>query len=69
MFANDPITKLEPCRADELRPGDRFIETLHHHVWVRTAKSDPQNRVLAMSLNNFAASYFGEATPVLRVVG
>ena len=63
------VTKVERVRADSLAPGDRFIDEVHRHVWVRTAASDPANRVLSMSLNNYAATYFGEAQMVLKVVG
>lgn len=62
------VTKVERVRADSLSPGDRFIDEAHRHMWIRTAKDDPQNRVPSMSLNNYALTYFGEAQMVLKVV-
>ena len=64
------VTKVKRVRADSLTPGDRFIDEVHRHMWVRTAAVDPegQNRVLSMSLHSYSASYFGQGQMVLKVV-
>ena len=60
---------LDLMRADQLAPGDLFFPADGGAMWVRTAKSDPDNRVLSYCPANHAAVYFGEAQMVLKLMG